>query len=167
MRPNFNILKFLKTWHQSVSSLSYSTLTPSTNILPTNCLDLNQPCNRDRKSSPPPLSSRAGDTILISRPSTAGKQAYRPLDSPVEVDLGSWNAQHWRQYSMKDGLNVSRSQSFDEGELLQSPTSSGEFYDPSYSVWPGEIIRTAQGGRPPPRTIKPGSCPNSYPCLYE
>ena len=53
-----------------------------------------------------------------------------------------------------------RSQSsVDEAPAL-SPTFSGEFYDPSYSVWPGEIRTSPPAGRRPPRIISSGVNPH-------
>jgi len=34
---------------------------------------------------------------------------------------------------------------------------SVEFFDPSYSVWPGEVRRPPPPGRPAPRVIQPGA----------
>lgn len=98
--------------------------------------------------------------LLISRPSAAGKQAYLPLVTPAVVDTSQWSPRHWQQHSM-DEESRNRS-SMDEGPAL-SPSSSGEFYDPSYSVWPGEIRRSSQTGRRPPRIIKPGVPPAQNP----
>ena len=38
-----------------------------------------------------------------------------------------------------------------------SPVAAGsiEFFDPSYSVWPGEIQRPPPPGRPAPRVVQP------------
>ena len=45
------------------------------------------------------------------------------------------------------------------GDTRGSPGAGAvEFFDPSYSVWPGEVRRPPPPGRPAPRVVQPGTC---------